>query len=327
MTLSSGRSGQSGAVDSYSSSQGRLFSEREGTPAERFDQDVTRRALDELFTLARQYTSSKAYRELVEFVVHFRSFAPYNAMLLHVQHPGATYAATAGQWQREYGRLVKPNARPLVVLRTMGPVSFVFDVSDTEPGPEARSLPPEVTDPFAVRNGYIGTELPSTIGNAIRDGVRVLDQDAGSASAGFVQLTEGNAKLCYPVRLHPTEECVDVPHRYDLVLNGNLSCEAQYATLVHELAHLYCGHLGTPNPLWWPDRCGLESMVEEFGAESVCYLVCKRAGIDNPSERYLGLLADHPDVPPISLECVMKAAGLIERMGRMRLPLRKAKKR
>ena len=39
--------------------------------------------------------------------------------------------------------------------------------------------------------------------------------------------------------------------------NLSASRESRYATIVHELGHLYCGHLGTPNAKWWPDRLGL----------------------------------------------------------------------
>jgi hypothetical protein len=49
--------------------------------------------------------------------------------------------------------------------------------------------------------------------------------------------------------------------------------ESRYATLVHELAHLYCGHLGTPDDGWWPDRQNLSLTVCEFEAESVSDLV------------------------------------------------------
>jgi hypothetical protein len=93
---------------------------------------------------------------------------------------------------------------------------------------------------------------------------------------------------------------------------------------VHELAHLYCGHLGSPNPKWWPDRRGFHHIVREFEAESVCYMICERLGIGNPSEEYLSsLLGPGTGVPPISLEAVMTSAGLIERMGRERLKPRK----
>jgi hypothetical protein len=95
---------------------------------------------------------------------------------------------------------------------------------------------------------------------------------------------------------------------------------------VHELAHLYCGHLGTPNEKWWPHRRGLTHEVQEFEAESICYLVCQRLGIENPSAQYLATYFaknEKGDVPPISLERVMASAGLIEQMGRGRLKPRK----
>ena len=114
--------------------------------------------------------------------------------------------------------------------------------------------------------------------------------------------------------------------RYELLLNEQHSLETKYATLVHELAHLYCGHLGTPNLKWWPSRCGLPQEVEEFEAESVAFLVCNRLGIENPSPEYLsGYVKDHKNTPPISLDCVLKSAGLIEQKGQERLGLRKEK--
>ena len=87
---------------------------------------------------------------------------------------------------------------------------------------------------------------------------------------------------------------------------------------------LYCGHLGTPNEKWWPDRRGLTHELRVFEAESVCFLVCQRLGIDNPSEKYLsGYLRNGAETPSIRLECVMKSSGLIEQMSRTRLKLRK----
>ena len=124
--------------------------------------------------------------------------------------------------------------------------------------------------------------------------------------------------------LYRNGKSVEVRLRYELLLNAGLSREAQYATLVHELAHLYCGHLGTPTEKWWPDRSRLNKIVCEFEAESVCYLVCGRVGIDNPSDKYLaGYIEQNRQVPEISLECVMAASGLIEKMGSERLKPRK----
>src|SRR4029078_4799053 len=42
--------------------------------------------------------SSKAFRELVDFVARFRFYSPFNAMLIHTQMNGAKYAARAHRW-------------------------------------------------------------------------------------------------------------------------------------------------------------------------------------------------------------------------------------
>ena len=104
----------------------------------------------------------------------------YNAFLIHTQRPGATYVAPSYRWKKEYGRLIKPNSLPIVILQPMGPVMFVFDVSDTEPGPNAIKLPSKVTDPFSVIGGDADIELRKTKSNAVRDGIRIQYQKAGS---------------------------------------------------------------------------------------------------------------------------------------------------
>jgi hypothetical protein len=209
----------------------------------------------------------------------------------------------------------------------MGPVMFVFDVSDTIPEPDARPLPREVEHPFEVRGGRIHGEVQQTIDNAARDGVLVTRAKSGSQAAGQISHAGSKRTLQFQRKAHPEPEYVAIPHRYDIVLSQDHSAEAQYATLVHELAHLYCGHLGTPDPRWWPDRHFLSHSVREFEAESVSYLVCRRLGIDTPAEEYLsGFVNQNRETPPISLECVTKVAGLVEQMGRHRMKLRQEKK-
>jgi hypothetical protein len=117
------------------------------------DQDSARTALNELFTLAGKYNSSGAYLELMRFVDRFRFCSPFNAMLIYTQMPGAHFVCTARRWRKDFRREIKISARPIVILQPMGPVLFVFDVSDTTPLPNARTLPPQVEDPFQVRNG------------------------------------------------------------------------------------------------------------------------------------------------------------------------------
>lgn len=292
----------------------------EVSPAARWESDAGKRALDELFSLTRRYRTGEHYHELMQFVGRFREYSPFNAMLVHVQKPGSRFVAPPSRWKIKYGRTIKPGAQPLVILRPMGPVMFVFDVSDTEGEP----LPDRVIDPFRVHCGRVGSELQKTEDNACRDGIRVTQARHGSQLAGSIRKTTAAGHVQFLTRIKPEKTYVEISLRYEMLLNQNLENESQYATLVHELAHLYCGHLGSPNAKWWPDRRGLSREVAEFEAESVAYLVCRRIGVDPNSEKYLsGYLKNGAEVPPISLECVMKVAGLIERMGRERLSQRK----
>lgn len=303
------------------------------SPAETWDKEETKRSLDELFNATFAYRSSQDFHNLMNFIRRFRSYSPYNGLLIHIQRPGARFVAPPHRWQKMYGRRVKPNANPIVILQPMGPVMFVFDVSDTEPGPNALPLPKEVDKPFEVFSGNLHLNtLTETIENAKRDGIRILEQKTGSQAAGSIQQVNGKsiATLKFQSGRDKNKKPIfhDIPVHYELLFNNDLKNEAHYATIVHELAHLYCGHLGTPYKQWWPDRQGLSKNIKEFEAESVSYLVCTRNGIDNPSADYLsGYTERNSKVPMISLECVMKAAGLIEQMGKKRQKPRKIPKK
>ncbi len=292
------------------------------TPAEQWEEESARRALDELFSHARMYRSGEAYGNLLKFIARFRSYSPYNAMLLHIQMPEAVHVAPAHRWIREYGRTVKANARPLVILQPMGPVMFVFDLSETEQGTaDARPLPREKeTAPDARKTGG---RFQQTMENAIRDGIRIRMKRDLPQAAGPLQEAQGRdiSPLPFPIGRKKQEglQYMAVPVGFEISLKEGLDAETLYPALVHELARLYCGHLGSPNRKWWPNRTGLSREVREFEAESVARLVCARLGVRPPGELIGSFLEGIGDIPPISLECIMKSAGLIEQMGNERL--------
>lgn len=184
--------------------------------------------------------------------------------------------------------------------------------------------------PFDIRKGHVSQELGLTIENGKRDGVRVTERNSGSQAAGCIREAKPGTYQEVVKRLKPAIEYVRVPVRYELLLTKETSRETNYATLVHELAHLYCGHLGTLNRAWWPDRTGLSKQEVEFEAESTSFLVCERLGIETRSDKYLADYLcgkNNQEVPSISLERVMKAAGLIEQMGNVLLKPRKEKEK
>jgi hypothetical protein len=299
-----------------------LFPEVGGDAAGTPDEAI--RVLDELVHDARMYRSGRAFRELLEFAGRFRFYSPFNAMLVRLQLQGATFVAPARRWREKYGRAVRPEARPIVILRPRGPVMIVFDVSDTVPvDGEALPLPPEVVRPFEIsRLPDVEAIMARTERNALRDGVRVTRAPAGSQQAGRIETASGPA-LQLAVRRGNATEVVLVPQRYVACLNADHDASLQFATLVHELAHLYCGHLGTPDERWWPSRTRLDHATEEFEAEAVSFIVAKRIDDGVTFPPYLAHLLDGDELPPFSLDRIVKVAGDIEQMGRQNLPPRK----
>src|SRR5882672_1838721 len=106
-----------------------------------FENEAARSLLDQLLTDSRLYTQSKDYKALLDFVVRLRNFAPFNAMLLQVQKPGLSYAASARDWRERFERWPKEEARPLLILWPFGPVALVYDVQVTE----GKELPKDVS--------------------------------------------------------------------------------------------------------------------------------------------------------------------------------------
>ena len=268
--------------------------------------DDPRRTLDDLVARALAYRSGPELKALFEFSRKFPQFAPYNAMLLHVQNGGIQYALSARRWEAMYQRRVKPGGRPYVVLRTMGPVDFVFDLSDTEPiDPEHDLVPPVARDPFAAKGDLDPDELTKLERACLRIGIEVEKKDLATGGAGRVE------------RLSR--------HGFDfhLLLNVKHTPVQQLGSLAHELGHVFCGHLGMTKLGFWPDRVHLDKKVVEFEAESVAYLIALRRSLDIGSDRYLSDYLDPSvELPPISLEAILKASGKIEEMlgGRFRVP-------
>lgn len=266
--------------------------------------------LDTLFHDAQRFRKGDEYRAFLHFVAAFHDYAPFNAALVYAQMPGARYVLTPKRWKEQYGRDIVPGARPLVMLRPGGPVMFVFDVSDTSGG---MPLPDKVLRPFRVGGLSAWDADVQAIRNARRDRVQVRKQATGSLLAGSIRQVQGSA----------TDFDGGAP-AYLVLLSDRFSASERMATLAHELAHLYCGHLGNPfGHGHWPDRTGLTITEKEFEAESVAYLVCHRLGLEPASASYLaGYLVNADEVPSISMDAVLRASGRILDMATRKVPPR-----
>lgn len=193
-----------------------------------------------------------------------------------------------------------------MVLRPFGPVEFVYDLVDTE-GPE---FPSYVLEPFQ-SGGLVTTgQWDHLLTNASRRGIAVQIERSDMGSAGWVALLP--VPMNAPKVKRGQRELP--PVRFALQLNSLHDRTTQFVTLLHELAHIACGHLGAQADDDWNHRSHFGHEVEEFEAESVAYLVCSRLGLRTSSEYYLADYAGrNGEIPKgMSITTVFTAAWLLE---------------
>ncbi len=253
-----------------------------------------RAMLDRLIDEARLYRTSTDYKELLRFVARLRNFAPFNAMLLHLQKPGLTYAATAADWRVRFKRSPKPDARPLLILWPFGPVALVYDIQDTDGEP----LPKDV-ESFYARGASTDKAIAEAIERIAGKGVAVTYFDAGDAKAGHIVVRRKSSDP----KLYSA---------YEIGLNRNHPPATRFVTIAHELAHLFLGHLGPDEKLRVPERPVGDLPQREIEAESIAYLVAARNGLESNSRSYLSRFVD--PLPPLDRYTGMRAAGQVEQM-------------
>ncbi len=253
--------------------------------------------IDELFARSKALQSPANFVAALKFVAKLREYSPYNNMLVYLQRPTATHWASAAVWRKNFGRRVKPDALPIVILQTMGPVMLVYDVADTE----GSSLPPGIGSIFQVEGDLDYNVYLKTLESCRRIGIIVKDAKLKSNHAGFAIKQGQNQET-----------------KLTIELNQAFAVNAKYVTLCHELAHIFLGHLGgDPYGNEWTARISLNRNQRELEAEAVAYLICARAGLTAKSDEYLaGYITGDHDLAGISIDKIMKTAGYIERMGR-----------
>ncbi len=261
-----------------------------------------RSSVDELIAAALAYHSPERLRALLAFTAKLRRYSPYNAMLLHIQNPELKMVATPRDWQNRYERKVLPGARPLVILAPMHPVMFVFDVKDTDGPALPEAVQMELKDVFQADGHVPDKHWVKTLRSCQKLKITVGEEHLDEGKAGHIKRVNVG---------------------FALALNQKHNRNQQYATLVHELGHLFLGHLGTAPLGWWKPRMDLRLDSRELEAEIVSYLVCSRLRLALGSDKYLAGYLDGGELPPFSLDNALIAAGKIEEMGRGTLRLKK----
>ncbi len=260
-----------------------------------FEAEATRSLLDRLLAESALYHTSKDYMDLLDFVARLRNFAPFNAMLLQMQKPGLRHAASARDWHERFGRTVREKARPLIILWPFGPVALVYDLVDTD-----GSKLSEDTAAFPAHGNIDSAKILDFFKHTQDKGIECRLIDAGDNQAGSIKVIKVSAKK--------GESLV-----YQMHINQNHAPPVQFVSIVHELGHLFLGHLGQDARLNIPARQYLTVAEREIEAESVAYIVSSRNGVQSKSQAYLAdYVKKNPTIGSLAVNPVLRAAGQVE---------------
>ena len=278
------------------------------------DEEGAKSELDSLYENVKGYRASKSYRDTLDFCSRFRQLAPFNAMMVQMQRPSSRYVLTAKQWMGMYGRTIIPNARPVVIL-SFQPVSYLYDISDTERGSDkaksANDILDEIKHQYDTKQEVALSDLNQLIENLAIHGIAYTDGFRAGADYGAQILYLEKPKEI-SVRINKDKRIKYDAH-YLISVNETLSIGARYASIMHELGHFFCHHLRSPQKSKWWETRHLSHSEKEFEAESVAWLTCERLNIDNPSERYLaGYLDNNLEIPQgVSVDHIIKAQNKV----------------
>ena len=274
--------------------------------------------ISDLFKDVLEYRDSERFKELLHFCVKLNTLGSYNAMLVKMQCPGAKYVLSRQKWA-EYNRKLIPDARPLMILAPFGPVSFVFDISQTESMSDKPIVKEdyfeELSDPFRAKGHVDKFEYGELLYNLKFCGVEHnLVHHFSNEVAAVIKVahSEPMRKIVKWNREIPIRFYLD----YLMTINESLSLESVFVAICHELGHLFCQHLEPPqkkgDPLWKVRQ--LSEQEKEFEAETVAWLVTRRHGImDSKSIEYLaGYVDKDGKIPPVDVSLIMSAVDRIE---------------
>ena len=278
--------------------------------------------LDVLFEGVKSYRSSENFQKMLTFCGKMKQIGPYNAMLVYIQRPGATYLLTETKWAKEFDCGILPNARPVLVLIPFGPLEYLFDISDTFPlnkNPKLTKkfgpLTEYLKQPFATTGQFCRKYLEQVICNFSAHGMAFNPNFvAGSNYGAQLRLLREES---HPLVFQNKNFYLEYPAHYLISINSHAGDGETMASILHELGHFFCHHLISPpgQKEWWQSR-NLPHNVMEFEAESVAWLICQRIGLQSPSERYLsGYLNANKEIPAgVSIEAIFKAADNVWKM-------------
>jgi hypothetical protein len=257
-------------------------------------------SVDALLRQSALYRSSVAFKEMVAFMGRFRDYAPYNVMLVRLQNPSCGFFATATDWWKRHKRHLIDDAKPMLILAPMHPVMLVYALDQTA----GQKVPKQLLEFAHFEGDWKSKWLENLVKNAQRNRIGVAFKELSSTHAGRATNDAG----------------VD-GWKMRITIHSKLDEPSQFGVLIHEMAHVLLGHLGTDYDHWWPGRFNVDDASAEIEAETVAHIVASRFGLQGSSAAYLsGYVAGEAIPQGVSIDLIAKVAGEVERMAKGLLP-------
>jgi|GEM_PF-2048984 len=248
---------------------------------------------------------SKDFKEYLDFVGRLYEYSFFNTILIQLQckrhNITPSLIASRKRWQK-YGRDIKENARPIGIL--VPKFRYYFDFSENQEEPKAipylhhfavgyvydysdttgKPLPKYLLNGFKVKGKFNEKWLKNITKFASENNIDIIEVKESFITGGSIA-----REVFLPSKSMSAEEKKNYykKDRYILRINQDLDVKSKFAVILHELAHLYLGHLGNDDEKKIKGRSYLDRNIKEGEAECVAYLVCKKLGLETKSAEYL----------------------------------------
>ncbi len=173
--------------------------------------------------------------------LHHKHYKPFNCALIMAQRPGAAFVRTERAWEKE-GYLLKPEASPIVIMQVNGPVTLVYDREDVySTSQQLRFTDIDNIDPAEQRiDDFI---LAKWLNQLCKKGIRIAESHMGERMYGKAEPLASPIAISYIEFGNGKQNEKPMTAYHQITLNSNQSAHDKALTLLHELGHLYCGHV------------------------------------------------------------------------------------
>ena len=146
----------------------------------------------------------------------------------------------------KYRRKIKLHSRPLIILVPFGPIFPIFDVSETEAIDEESTNTNEILDylanPYQVKGDIPMVKFKKLLNNVAYSGIAVENcLDAAGQFGGELRLAP---RKQVALEWKGIRYLTDADYAISINVKANIG--QSFATLLHELGHLFCHHLPHP---------------------------------------------------------------------------------